>query len=172
MVFGEQGMALWWEQSPPTNLFFFARKVTKTGLGPGRGEKKIRRRAPQNSRMVPDLLPKFWIQGGETMDIDLNGPFYGQPWESVGEMSNCTVGLFQLRYRCSYWLLQSCKRNWVKIRFPEKVPWCNPRQLRPSPKPNLKMTNTLSLVPSPASTAVKRLLRRLLVLFGWDFIQQ
>ena len=82
-------------------------------------------------------------------------------------MSNCTVGLFQLRYRCSYWLLQSCKENWVKIRFPEKVPWCM-TQLRPSPKPNLKMTN----VPSPASTAVKRLLRRLLVLFGWDFIQQ
>ena len=69
-------------------------------------------------------------------------------------------------------LLQSCKGNWVKIRFPEKVPWCNPTQLRPSPKPYLKMTNTLSLVPSPASTAVKRLLRRLLVLFGWDFIQQ
>ena len=87
-------------------------------------------------------------------------------------MSHCTVGLLRLRYRCSYWLLQSCKGNWVKIRFPEIVPWCNPTQLRPSPKPNLKMTKTLSLVPSPASTAVKRLLRRLLVLFGWDFIQQ
>ena len=44
--------------------------------------------------------------------------------------------------------------SWVKIRFPEKVPWCNPTQLRHSPKPNLKMTNTLSLVPSPASTLV------------------
>ena len=33
---------------------FFARKVTKTGPGPGRGEKKIRRRAPQKTKMVPD----------------------------------------------------------------------------------------------------------------------
>lgn len=39
----------------------------------------------------------------------------------------------------------------------------------PVPNPTKKMTNTLSLVHSPASTAVKR---RLLVLFGWDFIQQ
>ena len=153
-------------------FFFLLEKLQKRAQGPEGARRRYAEGPPQKTKMVPDLLPKFWIQGGETMDIDLNGPFYGQPWESVGEMSNCTVGLFQLRYRCSYWLLQSCKRNWVKIRFPEKVPWCNPRQLRPSPKPNLKMTNTLSLVPSPASTAVKRLLRRLLVLFGWDFIQQ
>ena len=60
--------------------------------------------------------------------------FLRRDGDSVGVVSNCTMGIFWGRYHFFQWLLRGFTGNWVK-----SIPYCNSAQSRPNPTQNLKM---------------------------------
>ena len=62
-----------------------------------------------------NLKPKRLVSKSNYIEI-WYGPSRDFARDWVVAVSNCTIELFWGRYRFFYWLLRSCKGNWVKVR--------------------------------------------------------